>query len=162
MSIEIARDYLKKYNMEDRIVEHEMSSATVELAAEAAGVIPARICKSISFKTEDGAVLICTAGDAKIDNRKFKDFFQIKAKMLTPDEVTKYTNHDIGGVCPFGITNPNTKIYLDVSLKRFGTVFPACGSSNSSIEMTPDEIFSISEALEWVDVCKNWEENNIS
>ena len=156
MSIEIVRDYLKKYHMEDRILEYEQSSATVELAAEAAGVIPARICKSISLKTEEGAVIICTAGDAKIDNRKFKDTFQIKAKMLSPDEVVKYTNHDIGGVCPFGITCMETKIYIDVSLKRFETVFPACGSSNSAIELTPDEMYEISGAIDWVDVCKDW------
>ena len=157
MSIEIVREYLKKYNMEDRINEYEKSSATVELAAEAAGVIPARICKSISLKTEGGAVLICTAGDTKIDNRKFKDTFLLKAKMLSPEEVLKYTNHDIGGVCPFGITCPETKIYLDISLKRFETVFPACGSSNSAIEITPEEMFEISGALDWVDVCKDWE-----
>ena len=154
MSFEIAKEYLKKYDLEDRIQEFSQSSATVELAAEAAGVIPARICKTISLKTDDGAVLVCTAGDTKIDNRKYKDFFHTKAKMLTPDEVLKYTNHDIGGVCPFGITCPDTKIYVDISLKRFETVFPACGSGNSAVEMTPDEIFEISEAVEWVDVCK--------
>lgn len=157
MSIEIVREYLKQFNMDNRIMEYNKSSATVELAAEAAGVIPARICKSISLKTEDGAVLVCTAGDSKIDNRKFKDFFHVKAKMLSADEVVKYTNHDIGGVCPFGITCPNTKIYLDVSLKRFETVFPACGSSNSAIEVTPDELYTISKSIEWIDVCKDWE-----
>ena len=154
MSIEIAREYLKKYNIDDRIQEFSQSSATVELAAEAAGVIPARICKTISLKTEDGAVLICTSGDTKIDNRKYKDYFHIKAKMLTQDEVKKYTNHDVGGVCPFGITCPDVKIYIDISLKRFETVLPACGSSNSVIEMSPCEIFEISGAIDWVDVSK--------
>jgi len=158
MSIEIARKYLEKYGMEDRILEFEESSATVELAAEAAGVIPARICKSISFKTEEGAVMICTAGDTRIDNRKFKDFFHTKAKMLTPDLVLEYTNHEIGGVCPFGITNPHIKVYTDISIKRFSSVFPACGNGNSAVEMTPDELFEISDSIEWIDVCKDTQE----
>ena len=158
MSIELVREYLKKYNIDNRIMEYDQSSATVELAAEAAGVIPARICKSISLKTEDGAILICTAGDAKIDNRKYKDIFHTKAKMLSPDEVKQYTNHEIGGVCPFGITNSNTKVYLDISLNRFETVFPACGSSNSAVELTPDELFEISCSIEWIDACKDWQE----
>ena len=158
MSIDIAREYLKKHRLEDRIMEFKESSATVELAAKAAGVIPARICKSISFKTENGAVLVCTAGDTKIDNQKFKGYFHEKAKMLSPEQVLEYTNHEIGGVCPFGITNPNTKIFSDISMKRFETVFPACGSSNSAVEMTPDEVFEVSNSIEWIDVCKNWQE----
>jgi prolyl-tRNA editing enzyme YbaK/EbsC (Cys-tRNA(Pro) deacylase) len=154
MSIEVAREYLAKHNLDGRIKEYEQSSATVELAAEAEGVIPARICKTISFKSEDGAILICTAGDTKIDNRKFKDFFGFKAKMLSPEQVIEYTNHEIGGVCPFGVTHPKTKIYTDVSIKRFQSVFPAAGSGNSSIEFTPKELFEISNSLEWIDVCK--------
>ena len=158
MSIEIARNYLKKFNLDDRIKEFDQSSATVELAAQAAGVIPARICKTLSFKTDDGAVLICAAGDARIDNRKFKDFFKIKAKMLKPEEVVLYTNHEIGGVCPFGITNEQTKVYSDISMKRFESMFPACGSSNSAIELSPDELFEYSNSREWIDVCKDWQE----
>lgn len=158
MSIEIAKKHLEKHGIADRIQEFQRSSATVELAAEAAGVIPARICKTLSFKTEDGAVLVCTAGDTRIDNRKFKDFFGFKARMLTPDQVMEYTNHEIGGVCPFGITNPDTKVYSDISMKRFESVFPACGSSNSAIELTPEEIFDYSNTLEWIDVCKGWQE----
>ena len=158
MSIEIARAYLREHGMADRIRVFDRSSATVELAAEAAGVIPARICKTLSFKTEDGAVLVCTAGDARIDNRKFKDFFGFKAKMLSPEQVLEYTNHEIGGVCPFGITDPDTKVYSDISMKRFDSVFPACGSSNSAVELTPEEIFKYSNTLEWIDVCKDWQE----
>lgn len=158
MSIDIARKHLEKHGLADRIMEFEKSSATVELAAEAAGVIPARICKTLSFISEDGAVLVCTAGDTRIDNRKFKDFFKFKAKMLSPDQVLEYTNHEIGGVCPFGVDNPGTKVFSDISLKRFDTVFPACGSANSAVEMTPDEVFRYSESTEWIDVCKDWQE----
>ena len=156
MSIEIAREHLKKYHMEERIQEFDVSSATVELAAAALGVEPARIAKSLSFKQEDHAILVVAAGDAKVDNRKFKDTFGLKAKMLTPEEVLELTGHSIGGVCPFG--NPeNVRVYLDESLKRFQTVFPAAGSSNSAVEMTMEELWQTSEALEWVNVCKNWE-----
>ncbi len=160
MGFETAKAYLEKVGIADRIKEFEQSSATVELAAEAEGVIPARICKTISFKTDKGAVLICTSGDAKIDNRKFKDFFGIKAKMLTPDEVVFYTNHEIGGVCPFGLTNEDTEVYSDVSLKRFDSVVPACGSSNSAVEVSPDEMFRYSNSIDWIDVCKNWQERD--
>lgn len=158
MSIEVAKAYLKECGLDDRVLEFEQSSATVELAAEAAGVIPARICKTMSFKTAEGAILVCTAGDTRIDNRKFKDIFKTKAKMLSPEEVVEYTNHEIGGVCPFGITNPNAKVYSDISMKRFESVFPACGSSNSAIEMTPDELYKYSNSIEWIDVCKDWQE----
>ncbi|MEG2199752.1 MAG: YbaK/EbsC family protein [Anaerovorax sp.] len=159
MAIENVRDYLKQFGAEDRVLEFPVSSATVELAAEAAGVIPARIAKTMSFKDkEGGCVLIATAGDAKIDNSKFKQFFKMKAKMLTPEEVIDYTGHAIGGVCPFDIDKESVKVYMDVSMKRFDTVFPACGSSNSAIEVTCDELFTFSKALEWIDVCKGWEE----
>lgn len=155
MSIEKAREYLKKYHMEGRIQEFEVSSATVELAAAALGVEPARIAKSLSFKQEDHALIVVAAGDAKVDNRKFKDTFGLKAKMLTPEEVLELTGHHVGGVCPFG--NPEgAKVYLDESMKRFQTVFPAAGSSNSAVEMNMEELFESSGALSWVDVCKNW------
>ena len=155
MSIQIVREYFKQYGLEDKIMEFEVSSATVELAAQAVGVEGARICKTLSFKDgEDGCILIQMAGDAKIDNRKFKDFFKQKAKMLSADEALAFTGHAVGGVCAFGITNKNVKIYCDNSLKRFKTVFPACGSSNSAIEFTCDELFKYSNSLEWINVAK--------
>ena len=155
MSIQIVREYFKQYGLEDKIMEFEVSSATVELAAQAVGVEGARICKTLSFKDgEEGCILIQMAGDAKIDNRKFKDFFKQKAKMLSADEALAFTGHAVGGVCAFGIRNENVKIYCDDSLKRFETVFPACGSSNSAIEFTCDELFKYSNSLEWIDVAK--------
>ena len=131
-----------------------MSSATVELAAQAVGVEGARICKTLSFKSPEGCILIQTAGDTKIDNSKFKGFFGMKAKMLSPEEVLMYTGHAVGGVCAFAVENPQVKIYCDQSLKRFDTVFPACGSANSAIELTCSELFNYSRALEWIDVSK--------
>ena len=155
MAIEKVRDYFRQFGIEDRILEFEVSSATVDLAAKAVGVEGARICKTLSFKDgEDGCILIQTAGDTKIDNRKFKDTFGQKAKMLSAEEVVEFTGHAIGGVCAFAIDNPKVKIYCDESLKRFETVFPACGSSNSAIEFTCDEIFRYSKAMGWIDVCK--------
>ncbi len=160
MSIEKVRAYFKQYNKENDIMEHEVSSATVELAAQAVGVIPARIAKTLSFKNKEGdnGILIVTAGDAKIDNKKFKGEFGYKAKMLTPQEVIEYIGHQIGGVCPFAIKNENVKVYLDISMKRFKTIFPAAGSSNSSIELTCDELERFSHAHKWVDICKGYEE----
>ena len=153
MSIEIVRDYLKQFQADDRILEFETSSATVELAAQAVGCIPARIAKTLSFYTEDGCMLIVAAGDAKIDNSKFKHFFGYKAKMLNAEDVATMTNHAIGGVCPFGVPE-NVAVYLDKSMQRFDTIFPACGSSNSAIEFTCDELFKYSNSLEWIDVAK--------
>ena len=157
LAIEKAKAHLKKFGMETRVLEFPVSSATVELAAQAVGVIPARICKTLSFKSIDGCILIQTAGDAKIDNGKFKQTFGMKAKMLAPDEVLAFTGHEIGGVCAFGINRDDVKIYADVSMKRFDTVFPACGSDNSAARLTLNELFEISGALEWIDVCKGWE-----
>jgi len=158
MSIEIAKEYLKHFHMEERVMEFEVSSATVELAAQAVGVEPARIAKSLSFKKEDHALIIVAAGDAKVDNRKFKDIFSMKAKMLLPEEVQELTGHQIGGVCPFG--NPvGTEVYLDESLKRFQTVFPAAGSSNSAVEMTMEELMETSGAKGWIDACKGWNDS---
>ena len=160
MAIEKVRKYFEKYGIEDRILEFAVSSATVELAAKAVGVEGARICKTLSFKDgDDGCILIQTAGDTKIDNRKFKDTFGQKAKMLTAEEVVEFTGHAIGGVCAFAIENPKVRVYCDESLKRFETVFPACGSSNSAIEFTCDELYKYSQALEWIDVCKIPEPN---
>ncbi|MCQ2551483.1 MAG: YbaK/EbsC family protein [Clostridia bacterium] len=159
MAIEKVREYFKQYGLEDKILEFDVSSATVDLAAEAVGVEGARICKTLSFKDKDETcILIQTAGDTKINNSKYKQFFGTKAKMLTPDEVVEYTGHAIGGVCAFGIERDDVRIYCDESLKRFETVFPACGSSNSAIEFTPDELFKYSNALEWIDVSKLPEE----
>lgn len=152
MSIEKVREYLKKWNLEDKILEFEVSSATVELAAKAVGCEPQRIAKTLAFKVSDKSVLIVTAGDTKIDNPKFKARFNIKAKMLTREELLETVGHDIGGVCPFGI-NDGVEVYLDESLKRFATVFPACGSSNSAMELTIDELERSSNFIEWVDVC---------
>jgi len=159
VSIEIAREYLKGLGMEDRIKEFDVSSATVELAAKAVGTEPARICKTLSFKLKDGSgVLVQVAGDARVDNKKYKDYFGEKAKMLSPEEVPQYTNHEIGGVCAFGVTRDDVRIYCDKSMQRFETVFPACGSSNSCAEFTPDELFEVSRSLEWIDVSKLPEE----
>lgn len=154
MTIEKVKEFFKEFNKENDIFEFPVSSATVELAAHALNIEPARICKTLSFKSNEGCILVCTAGDARIDNKKFKIHFGLKAKMLSPEEVIDFTGHAIGGVCPFGISNINVKVYNDISLKRFDTIFPACGSSNSAIELSPDELFKYSNAIEWIDVCK--------
>ncbi len=157
MSIERVREYFKQWNMDDKIMEFNVSSATVELAAEAVGCEAKRIAKTLSFKMEDHAILIVMAGDAKVDNKKFKNHFKTKAKMLPFDEVENQIGHAVGGVCPFGI-NPGVEVYLDESLKRFETVFPACGSENSAIELTISELEKYSGGKEWVNICKNWQE----
>ncbi|MBP1578903.1 MAG: YbaK/EbsC family protein [Oscillospiraceae bacterium] len=156
MAIEKVRDYFAGLGMADRILEFDSSSATVELAAQTLGCEPCRIAKTLSFMLEDGAILIVAAGDAKIDNAKYKARFGKKAKMLTPDEVVQLVGHAVGGVCPFAV-NPGVNVYLDESLKRFDTVFPACGSSNSAIELTIPELEKYSVLSGWVDVCKGWE-----
>lgn len=153
MSIERVKAYFKQYDMEQRIIELQESSATVELAAQALGCEPARIAKSLSFMVADQPILIICAGDVKVDNAKYKAKFGMKAKMLAPDEVENLIGHAIGGVCPFGIKEGVT-VYLDESLKRFTTVFPACGSGNSAIELTIPELEQYSGYTEWVDVCK--------
>ena len=158
MAIEKVREYLKNFGREKDILEFSVSSATVELAAQALNTEGARICKTLSFKSEDGCILVCAAGDARIDNKKFKTVFGLKAKMLTPEEVENFTGHQIGGVCPFGIENKTVKVYCDESLKRFKTIFPACGSSNSAIELTPYELYCYSKSSGWVDVAKLPEE----
>lgn len=156
MSIEIVRTYFKSLGIEDRIQEFSVSSATVELAAQALHCAPERIAKTLSFKVDDAAILIVAAGDAKVDNSKFKGQFHTKAKMLTPDEVVELVGHAVGGVCPFAVKE-GVAIYLDESLKRFQTVFPACGSANSAIELTIPELEQYSGSSQWVDVCKNWQ-----
>lgn len=158
MAIEKAREYLKQFGLDNKIMEFNVSSATVELAAEALGCEGARIAKTLSFKMADGkAILIVTAGDSKIDNAKFKHFFGIKAKMLAADEVEPLIGHAIGGVCPFGI-NPDVKVYLDISIKRFKTFYPAAGSDNSAISMTPEMLEQYAENVQgWFDLCKGWQ-----
>ncbi|HIZ22644.1 MAG TPA: YbaK/EbsC family protein [Candidatus Blautia faecigallinarum] len=156
MSIVKVREYFKQYGMENKILEFEESSATVELAAQAVGCEPKRIAKTLSFLVEEKPILIVAAGDAKIDNSKYKAFFHTKAKMLSRDEVENLIGHNVGGVCPFGI-NEGVTVYLDESLKRFETVFPAAGSSNSAIQLTIPELEKYSASTGWVDVCKNWE-----
>ena len=153
MSIEKVRAYFREYNMEDRVMEFQVSSATVELAAEALHCEPGRIAKTLSFMTGNGPILIVTAGDARIDNARYKARFAAKAKMLTPEEAVALIGHALGGVCPFAV-NEGVAVYLDESLKRFETVFPACGSSSSAIELTIPELETYSRFSEWVDVCK--------
>ena len=158
MSIQAVKDYLKQFGRDKDVMELPVSSATVPLAAEALGVAPARIAKTLSFADGEGALLLVAAGDARVDNARFKARFEKKAKMLTPDQALALTGHAVGGVCPFAIDNPQVRVYLDVSLKRFETVYPACGSSNSSIEITCRELEAYSKAEGWVDVCKSWRE----
>ena len=153
MAIEKVRENFKQYGMEDRILEMEQSSATVELAALAVGVEPARIAKTLSFKKGEETILVVTAGDRKIDNAKYKHYFGLKAKMLTPDEVLERVGHAIGGVCPFAVPK-EVQVYLDESMKRFETVYPACGSGNSAIGLTCEELEKYSNSKAWVDVCK--------
>jgi Uncharacterized conserved protein len=157
MAIERVKEYFEKHNMKDRIKEFDVSSATVDLAAAALNCEPKRIAKTLSFLVNEKAVLVVVAGDAKVDNGKYKAYFQTKAKMLTPDEVDQRIGHAIGGVCPFAIKE-DVSVFLDVSLKRFETVFPACGSSNSAIELDIKELETYSNYLEWIDVCKGWNE----
>ncbi len=155
MSIERVKAFFKRSGMEERVLEFEVSSATVELAAAALGCEPQRIAKTLSFMQGEGAVLICAAGDAKVDNHKYKERFGTKAKMLSFEEVEQMTGHAVGGVCPFAVKE-GVPVYLDVSLKRFETVYPACGSANSAIELSIPELEKYSGYEAWVDVCKGY------
>lgn len=158
MSIESVKAHFKQWNREKDVMEFDTLSATVDQAAETIGVIPARIAKTLSFRGEDEkAILVVAAGDAKIDNKKFRQTFGYKARMLSSDEVVEQTGHVIGGVCPFGLKN-DLDVYLDISMKRFDTVYPACGSTNSAIELNLDELSQYSFAKNWVDVCKGWQD----
>lgn len=156
MSLERVKEYLKEFGAEDRVLEFPVSSATVELAAQAVGCEGKQIAKTLSFELPQGSLLIVAAGDAKVDNHKFKETFGMKAKMLPPDQVEEKIGHRVGGVCPFGI-NPGVRVCLDESLKRFETVYPACGSANSAIRVTLPELETFARTRDWVDVCKNWE-----
>ena len=157
MSIAAVRDYLTPFGLADTILEFSTSSATVELAAQALGVEGKRIAKTLSFLVGDQCVLIVAAGDAKVDNAKFKAQFHTKAKMLPHDQVPEYVGHAVGGVCPFAVKE-GVAVYLDESLRRFETVFPACGSSNSAIELTIPELMAYADTDAWIDVCKGWQE----
>lgn len=156
MSIEKVKEYFSSFGKEKNILEFDSSSATVALAAQALGCAENRIAKTLSFYAKEGALLIVTAGDMKIDNSKYKLEFGFKAKMISFDEVESLTGHKVGGVCPFAL-NDNVDVYLDESLKRFDTVFPACGSANSAIELTIEELEKYSGFVKWVDVCKSIE-----
>ena len=154
MAIEKVKEYFKQFGMDSRILEFDASSATVELAAKALGCQPNRIAKSLTFYAKDGScIMLVTAGDQKIDNAKFKAFFSCKAKMMTPEDALAATGHAVGGVCPFALPR-GTAVYLDLSLQRFETVFPAAGSPNSAAEMTCEELFTAARAMAWVDICK--------
>ena len=157
MAIEQVRKHLSQWNKQHSILEFSTSSATVDLAAAALSCEPARIAKSLSFKSPEGCILLVTAGDSKVDSSRFKAFFGVKAKMLTPEEVIDIIGHEVGGVCPFGVKK-GVQVYTDISLQRFETVFPACGSSNSVIELTCDELFTYANSIQWVDVCKGWQQ----
>ncbi len=156
MAIERVKAFFAQYGAADRIREFPVSSATVELAAQALGCEPCRIAKTLSFLVDGRAILVVAAGDAKIDNPKYKARFGTKAKMLTPEEAETLVGHAVGGVCPFGV-NEGVTVYLDISLRRFPTVFPACGSANSAIELSIEELERYSGSAAWVDVCKNWQ-----
>ncbi len=155
MAIENVKAYFRKYGIEEKILEFDVSSATVELAAEALHCEPQRIAKTLSFLVAERPVLIVAAGDAKVDNHKFKEQFATKAKMLSPDQVEELVGHAVGGVCPFAVKD-GVIVYLDVSLQRFETVFPACGSANSAIELTIPQLEQYSGYTEWIDVCKGY------
>jgi prolyl-tRNA editing enzyme YbaK/EbsC (Cys-tRNA(Pro) deacylase) len=156
LSIDQAKEHLKKWNRENDIIEFDVSSATVELAAKALNTEESRIAKTLSFKKGEKAILVITAGNMKIDNRKYKDEYGCKAMMLSPEEVKEMVGHEIGGVCPFGI-NKDVEVYLDISLRNYDYFYPACGSSNSAIKMNSSELERISNAERWVDVCKEKE-----
>ena len=158
MSIEKVRGFFDQYGMENRILEFPVSSATVELAAQALNCAPCRIAKTLSFGVNGAPILIVTAGDAKVDNAKFKARFGVKAKMLSHDDAATLIGHAVGGVCPFAVKE-RVAVYLDVSMKRFETVFPAAGSSNSAIELTIPELETYSGFADWVDVCKAWQDD---
>ena len=153
MSFEKAKKYLDQKGFGERVQEFTVSSATVELAAAALNTAPAHIAKSLTFSVDEKPVMVICAGDTKIDNHKYKEFFKKKASMLSFDDVGRLIGHEVGGVCPFGI-NDGVAVYCDVSMKRFEIVYPACGSDNSAVKLTPDELFDLSGAIEWVDVCK--------
>lgn len=152
MAFEKAYDYLEARGMADRVLQFTVSSATVELAAAAVGCESEKIAKSLTFLTGDGPVMIVCAGDAKVSNSKYKAQFREKAKMLSKEDVAALIGHDVGGVCPFGI-NDGVRVFLDVSLRRFGYIYPACGNASSAVKLTPEELNSLANSQGWIDVC---------
>lgn len=157
MSLDKVKEYLKQFNKDKDIIILNTSTATVELASKALGIEPDKIAKTLSFKTQDGAIIIVTSGMARIDNKKYRNTFHLKAKMLSAEEVEILIGHEIGGVCPFAIENKNVKIYLDKSLQKYDYVYPACGSKNSAIKLSCKELEDLSNSLSWVDVCKDYQ-----
>ena len=157
MSLDKVKEYLKQFNKDKDIIILNTSTATVELASKALGVEPDKIAKTLSFKTQDGAIIIVASGMARIDNKKYRDTFHLKAKMLSSEEVENLIGHEIGGVCPFAIENKNVRIYLDKSLQKYDYVYPACGSKNSAIKLSCKELEDLSNSLSWVDVCKDYQ-----
>jgi len=156
VAITEVRKYFRKWGREKDILEFDISSATVELASQALDIEPARIAKTLSFRDEGGAMLVVAAGDAKVDSSRFKAEFGFKARMLTAEEVLEYSGHAVGGVCPFGLKS-QLPVYLDISLQRFESVYPACGSDNSAIRLTLPELEEYAASRRWIDVCKNWQ-----
>ena len=157
MSLDKVKEYLKQFDKDKDIIVLNTSTATVELASKALGVEPDKIAKTLSFKTQDGTIIIVTSGMARIDNKKYRNTFHLKAKMLSAEEVEILIGHEIGGVCPFAIENKNVKIYLDKSLQKYDYVYPACGSKNSAIKLSCKELEDLSNSLSWVDVCKDYQ-----
>ena len=159
MSVETVKEYLKKFQLDERVLVFSQSSATVELAAQALSVEPARIAKTLSFLVNGKCVLVVAAGDARVDNGKFKAQFGTKAKMLTPEQVETFTGHKVGGVCPFALPEDQAvEVYTDRSLQRFDEIFPAAGDASSAVRMNCEELFCASGSAGWVDVCKDWQE----
>ena len=156
MSVTQVKEYLKQWGKDGAVLEFEASCATVELAAKVLGCEPARIAKCLALKRGDGCVLVVASGDARLKNSKFREHFGEKATMLRAEETEAKTGHAVGGVCPFAVPNPDVQVFLDISLKRFETVFPACGSSNSVVELTLGELAVCAKAAGWVDVCSHW------
>lgn len=156
MSLNLVKEHFEKSGFGERIKKFETSCATVEVASKSVGVIPARIAKTLILRKDEACMMLLMAGDAGVDNKKFRHTFKMKARMLTPDEVFEMTGQVVGAVSPFAVP-PNVSVYIDVSIKRFETLYPACGSEYHVIELTPDEIFESSNAIAWVDVCKGWE-----
>lgn len=157
MSLDKVREYLEQFDKDKDIIVLNTSTATVQLASKALGVEPDKIAKTLSFKTQDGAIIIVTSGMARIDNKKYRNTFHLKAKMLSAEEVEILIGHEIGGVCPFAIENKNVRIYLDKSLQKYNYIYPACGSKNSAIKLSCKELADLSHSLSWVDVCKDYQ-----
>lgn len=158
MSLESVMRFFEGKGISERVLQFPVSSATVDLAAQALGVVPGRIGKTLSFQNQEGCILVVVAGDAKVNSSKFKAVFGVKPKMLTPEQVVYFTGHAVGGVCPFAIEKSSVEVYTDLSLQRFETVFPACGNGHSAIELTCSELFHHANSLKWVDVCVGWQE----